>query len=70
MWLWNKKQAGKVTKARSCSAFWVTQITLDFILEMRVTHQLIEAGLGRLVHKAGKGMGSGSGPRVSQGGWI
>lgn len=70
MWLWNKKQAGEVTKARPYSAFWPTQNTLNFILEIRGTHQWTSAsgaGLWRLAPEVGKGMGSGSSSGGSQG---
>lgn len=70
MWLWNKKQAGEVTKARPYSVFWPTQNTSNFIVEIRGIHQwtlVSGAGLWRLVPEVGKGMGSGSGSGGSQG---
>lgn len=70
MWLWNKKQAREVTKTRPYSAFWPTQNTSNFILEIRGTHQWMPAngaGLWRLAPEVRKGVGSGNSSGGSQG---
>lgn len=67
MWLWNKKLAREVTKVRSCSYLLGHANHFRFYPGDEGIHQQIEAGLKRLVPKAEKGTGSGSGPIGNQG---